>query len=184
MPTQAPAPPALHRSRPGPTEHDPYYSRYIERVPAGMALEMLVAQQEEVPALLAGLDDAAALHRYAPEKWSVKEVVGHLCDVERIFCYRALRAARADATPLPGFDENTYVPAGAFDGRSLGSLVAEWKATRAATVAFFDGLAEAAWLRMVEANGAPASVRALAYITAGHTAHHLAVLRERYGLGG
>ena len=171
-------------SRPGPDEHDPSHARYVERVPDGRALEWLAAQGAEVDALLGGLDDTAALARYAPGKWSVKEVLGHLSDTERIFAYRALRAARADGTPLAGFDENAYVPAGAFDRRPVAALRAEWHAVRTATLALLQGLEPDAWLRRCTANGSPASVRALAYITAGHAAHHFAVLRERYGLTG
>ena len=110
-------------------------------------------------------------------------MLGHLIDTERMFTHRALRFARADATPLPGFDENTYVPAGNFDRRDVASLLEEWRAVRAATLAFFRGLDPEAWERRGNANGAPASVRALCYITAGHTDHHLGILRERYGVG-
>ena len=178
------APAGAHLSRPGPDEYDPYYERYIGRVPSGAVLERLAWQQEEVAAAFGSLDEPTAQHRYAPGKWSVKEVLGHLTDAERVFTYRALRFARADATPLPGFDENAYVPAAGFDRREVGSLLAEWRAVRSATLALFEGLDAAAWLRRGTASEVPASVRALAYITAGHTDHHLGVLRERYGVGG
>ena len=174
---------AAHLSRPTPGEYDPYYERYLSHVPSGQALDRLESQQERVTSIFGSLDERTALHRYAPEKWSVKEVLGHLIDTERMFTHRALRFARADATPLPGFDENTYVPAGNFDRRDVASLLEEWRAVRAATLAFFRGLDPEAWERRGNANGAPASVRALCYITAGHTDHHLGILRERYGVG-
>lgn len=169
-------------SFPSPDEYDPYYHRYVSRIPAGAALDRLAAQQQEFTETFGRLDERAALHRYAPGKWSVKEVLGHLTDTERVFAHRAFRFARADATPLPGFDENAYVPAGEFDRRDLASLLREWLAVRSATIAFFDGLDPEAWGRRGNANGVPVSVRALAYITPGHADHHLGVLRERYGL--
>ena len=126
--------------------------------------------------------EAGAGHRYAHDKWSVREVLGHLCDAERIFAYRLLRIARADATPLEGFDENTYVPAGAFDNRALGDLIADWTATRSATIALVRGLPADAWARRGTANGKPVTATALAYIILGHVEHHLGVLHDRYGV--
>jgi hypothetical protein len=178
------APPAgAHLARPAPDEYNAYYERYISRVPPGRVLERLAAQQDAVAATFGPLDERTALHRYEPGKWSVKEVLGHLTDAERVFSHRALRFARADATPLPGFDENAYVPAAGFDRRDIASLLSEWRAVRTATLALFQGLDPEAWDRRGIASEAPASVRALAYMTAGHTDHHLGVLRERYGVG-
>jgi hypothetical protein len=171
-------------TRPEADEHLPYYGKYIALVPAGDLAEILAAQQAATQRLLAPLGEARAGHRYAPGKWSIKEVVGHLADAERVFCYRALRFARADESPLTGFDENVYVPAGGFDRRTLASLLAEYAAVRAASLALVTSLDEAAWLRRGTANGAVVSVRALACIIAGHELHHVALLRERYGLGG
>lgn len=183
MAMQAPSAPA-HLAPPEPDEYDPYYLTYIAKVPAGAVLDRLVAQRDDVEAHFAGLGERIALHRYAPGKWSVKELLGHLADTERVFAHRAFRFARADATPLPGFDENTYVPAGGFDRRPIASLLAEWRAVRGATLTLFQGLDPEAWLRRGSANGAAVSVRALAYITVGHTEHHLGILRERYGVRG
>lgn len=171
-------------TRPAADEYNPYYGRYISQVPGDDALAALAAQLGETLALLAPLDDARALHRYAPGKWSVKETLGHLADAERVFAYRALRFARADATPLPGFDENRYVPAGRFDARPIEALRGELAAVRAANLALFRSFDAAALARRGEASGHPVSVRALAWIIAGHERHHGALLRERYGLGG
>ena len=122
------------------------------------------------------------MFRYQPGKWSVKEVLGHITDGERVFSYRALRFARADQTPIPGFDETKWVPAGHFDRRSLQDLVAEYEAVRAATLALFASFDDEALLRRGKANDAEVSVRALAHIIAGHELHHVGLLRERYGL--
>lgn len=169
--------------RPEANEYIEYYGRYISKVPRGDIVATLDAQGKETLRLLSGLSEAQALHRYAPGKWSVKEVIGHVCDTERVMGYRALRIARGDRTPLPGFDENVYVPAGSFDARSLASLLEELASVRSASVTLFRSLDETASRRMGEANGNPVSVRALAYIIAGHEAHHTGLLRERYGIG-
>ena len=171
----------LRIPKPAPDEHLPYYAKYIALV-GDDALAALHAQWPRTVQLLEGVDEARAMHRYAPGKWSVKEVIGHVIDGERVFGYRALRFARRDRTPLPGFDENQWVPAGNFDRRALADLVAEFKATRAATLAFFGGLDEEALMQRGAANNAEVSVRALAHIIAGHELHHTALLRERYGL--
>ncbi len=165
-------------------EYAPHYAGYVARVPQGDVLARLRKQIGETAALLRPLDAAKASYRYAPGKWSVIEVLGHLCDAERVFAYRALRFARGDETPLAGFDENVYVPAGEFERRSIADVVAEFEAVRAATVALLGGLPEAAWVRWGVANGQRVTVRALAHIIAGHELHHVEVLRTRYGLGG
>ena len=166
--------------RPGEDESAPFYHGYIAKVPGERIGEYLATQLREVQQLLASLDDAGARYRYAPEKWSVKEIVGHLCDAERIFAYRLLRIARADTTPLPGFDENAYVPPAAFDARPLGDLLRELEAVRGSTIALVEGLPAGAWERRGQASGKSISTRAIAYIIVGHVAHHLDVLRERY----
>lgn len=168
-------------TRPREGEHGEDTGRYIARVPGDDALAVLEAQRASVRAL-AALLEARALFRYAPGKWSVKEIVGHLADAERVYGYRALRFARHDATALPGFDEDAWVPAGRFDRRALTDLVAEWDTVRVATLSLFRGLDDDALLRRGVANDHTISVRALAWIAAGHTLHHLAVLRERYGV--
>ena len=168
-------------TKPQAEEHAEYYARYIKLV-GDDALSALRAQRASTPRLLSGLSEAQAMHRYAPGKWSVKEVVGHMIDGERVFSYRALRVARADTTPLPGFDENAWVPAAHFDRRPMPDLVADYQTVRAATVALFSSFEEEALVRMGTANDQPISVRALAHMIAGHELHHVAILRERYGL--
>ena len=166
--------------RPDATEYVPYYDTYISKVPKGDVLKVLEDQRRETQQLLSGLSDAKALHRYAPEKWSIKQVVGHLMDTERVFCYRALAFGRADANPLPGFDEKAWAPAGRFDARALKDLAPELDAVRRATIALFSGLDDEALTRRGVANNNPITVRALAWIIAGHERHHVAILRERY----
>jgi len=166
--------------RPEPSEYLAYYETYISKVPKGNLLNVLEDQRRETQQLLAGLQEAKALHRYAPGKWSIKEVLGHLTDSERVFCYRALAFGRADENPLPGFDEKAWVPAGRFDARPLQDLAAEFDAVRRATIALFSGLDAEALARQGTANNNAISVRALAWIIAGHERHHLTVLRERY----
>ncbi len=163
--------------RPEAAEYAPFYGTYIARVPEGDLLQLLEEQRRDSQALLAGIPEARALHRYAPGKWSIKEVVGHLMDSERVFCYRALRFARGDAKPLQGFDETAWVPAGTFDVRPLTDLAAELDAVRRATIALFRSFDAA---RRGTANDKEISVRALAYIVAGHERHHVGILRERY----
>ena len=163
-------------------EAAPFYGGYLAAVPDGRVGLHLQAQITEVEALCGGLDNAEAAFRYADGKWTVKEVLGHVIDAERIFACRLLRIARGDATPLAGFDEKLYVPAGDFNARDIGDLVSEFVLQRASTLALAGGLPAAAWPRLGEANGHPTSARALAYVIIGHTAHHLGVLRERYGL--
>src|SRR5499427_10576620 len=145
--------------KPRPEEHAEYYARYI-RLVGDDALAALRAQSAATPRMLSGLSEAQAMHRYAPGKWSVKEVVGHVIDGERVFAYRALRIARADATPLPGFDENAWVPVGHFDRRSMPDLVSDYQTVRAATVALFSSLDDEALVRLGTANNQPVSVRA------------------------
>jgi uncharacterized damage-inducible protein DinB len=170
----------LSLPRPGADESAPFYHGYIAEVPGERIGAYLTEQLLEVERLLAPLDDAAARSRYAPGKWSVKEVLGHLCDVERIFAYRLLRIARGDTTALAGFDENAYVPPAEFDSRPMPDLVREFQAVRGSTIALVEGLPAAAWERRGQASGKSVSSRALAYIMVGHVTHHLGVLRDRY----
>ena len=170
--------------RPAADEAAPFYHDYIAEVQGENIGEQLRNQLAEVERLVATVDDRAALARYAPGKWSVKEVLGHLADVERIFGYRLLRIARGDATPLPGFDENRYVPAGRFDERPLRALLADFRTVRMSSLALVEGLPSAAWSARGAASGEAITARALAYILVGHVAHHLGVLRDRYGLAG
>ena len=167
-------------TRPDPSEHVPYYGKYIALVPEADAIQALESQITDGLALLRTIPESKGDHRYAPGKWTIKEVVGHLIDAERVFAYRALRFARNDRTAVPGFDENTYVPAGGFGRRTLADLTAEWELVRRANLAMFRGLDAEAWPRQGTANGNAISVRALAFIIAGHGRHHTALLRERY----
>ncbi|NJD10185.1 MAG: DinB family protein [Gemmatimonadetes bacterium] len=171
--------------RPGEDEFQPYYGKYLALVPPGDILGILRAQGQSLLELLRHIPESSAGFAYAPGKWSIKEVVGHLCDAERVFAYRALRFARADRTPLPGFDEQQWMAPAHYQARALAHIAAEFAAVRAATIALLDGLPEEAWVRRGEANGHGISVRALAAITAGHELHHRAVLHERYlpGIG-
>jgi len=169
--------------RPEADEIPAHFVGYIQRVSELDPVTVCAAQIEETASVLHGLSDDAAMYRYARGKWSVKEVVGHLADVERIMAYRALRIARGDETPLPGFDENAYVPIAKFDARSLADLVGELRTTRAATLALLRTFDTDAWRRRGTASGKPVSVRALAFIIPGHERHHLDILRTRYGVG-
>lgn len=169
--------------RPEAGEYAPFYAGYVAGVPDGDLLALLEDQLRSVLALCEGLTDAQADHAYAPGKWTVKEVLGHLIDAERIFAYRVLRIARGDATPLPGFDENAYAPESGAAARSVASLAAEFSAVRHATLALLRTLTPTTAARRGTASGNPATARAVAWIIAGHAAHHLRVLRERYGVG-
>jgi DinB family protein len=171
---------ATTATRPEATEHHPYYGKYIALVPEADAFQALERQMGEALALLRTIPESKGDHRYGPDKWTIKEVIGHVIDGERVFAYRALRFGRADETPLPGFEENHYVPAGSFGRRTLADLTAEWELVRRANLAMFRGFEAAAWLRSGKANDSPVSVRALAYIIAGHGRHHMGLLRERY----
>jgi uncharacterized damage-inducible protein DinB len=167
-------------SRPTPDEYAPYYGRYVEAVPPGDILQLLEDQRRETLALLAAVPETRWHHRYAPGKWSVAQVIGHVADTERVFAYRALRFARGDGTPLPGFEQDDYVAAADFDTLPLPALADELDHVRHATVALFRGMSEAALRRRGVASGVEFSVRSIPYIIAGHERHHMGVLRERY----
>lgn len=167
-------------ARPASGEYVPYFAQYVDLVPEGDILDLLRRQVDETAALVGKLSDRDADYRYAEGKWSVKEVVGHLADAERIFLYRALCFARGEPKELPGWDENEYVARAAFGARRLADLVAELQTARASTVAFFSGLDAQELLRRGSANQRGYSVRAVAYITAGHERHHCRIIRERY----
>ena len=174
--------PSPHGATPAADEYAAYYAKYVALV-EGDALDALRGLATSTPALLLGASEAQAAFRYAPGKWSVRQVVGHLIDVERVFAYRALRIARADVTPLPGFSEDAWAESSGADARTLADLVAEYRAVRGATLALFESFDDAASLRRGTANGHPISVRALPFLIAGHERAHVAMLRERYGLG-
>ncbi len=169
-------------SRPNPDEHIPYYGRYIALVPDGDFVSQLGSEIGNTIGLLRRAPADRADFAYAPGKWTVKEVVGHMTDVERVMGFRALWFARNDAQPLPGFDENAWVPSGGFAGRSLSDLTDEFQAVRSATLSLARGLDPSSLTRRGTANGAEISVRALLYIIAGHERHHVGLLKERYSL--
>lgn len=168
---------------PGADEYAPYYGKYVEKV-QGDSLALLESQARSTAALLAATPESLGEHRYAPGKWSVKEVVGHLSDCERVFAYRALRIGRGDSTDLPGFSEDVYAEGGRFGRRTLADVAAEFASVRAASLALFRSFDAEALLRRGTANGTPVSVRALAMILVGHEQHHVGMLREVYGLQG
>jgi hypothetical protein len=170
--------------RPEPDEIPPHYVGYIKRVPELDPVTACAEQIEKTATLLRPLSEKDAMYRYDHGKWSIKEVVGHLADVERIMAYRALRIARGDTTPLPSFDENAYVPIAQFDTRSLADLVGELRTARAGTLALLRTFDADAWRRRGTASGKPVSVRALAFMIPGHERHHVEILRTRYGVGG
>lgn len=166
--------------RPNRDEYAPYYEKYTSLVAEGDIVNTLGQQLGTTLALLETIDETRAGARYAPDKWSIKEVVGHLIDAERVFADRALRFARGDQNPQPGFDQDEYVRNGDFDARRLADLAGEFESVRRANLAFFKSLSEEAWSRRGVANDAPVSVRGLAHIIAGHELHHVQVLKTRY----
>ncbi|MFZ0947829.1 MAG: DinB family protein [Candidatus Sulfotelmatobacter sp.] len=172
--------PAFTIARPQPDEYAPYYGRYISLVPGEDILGTLDQQRRQSMMLLSGRNENDGEFRYAPDKWSAKEVLGHICDAERVFAYRALRISRADATPLEGFEQDDYVRNGPFAHRPLTDLVEEFIAVRRATLSLLRNLDEAAWMRRGTANKNEVSVRGIAYIIAGHELHHRRILEEKY----
>lgn len=162
------------------SECAPFYQKYIEELPDGEILDILKNQKCELLALLKTLPEEKSLYRYAKGKWSIKEIIGHLNDVERVFTYRAMCFARNDPGPFPGMDENDYVKHSTFDSRRLKSLLEEYSHLRAATVAFFESIDAEIGIRRGTASDCEFTVRALQYIIAGHEHHHLDVLKERY----
>lgn len=171
---------AARTVRPDPSEYAEFYAGYVALVPEGDVVASLRDGRERMKEALATLPESSGDHRYAAGKWSVRTLVGHMIDAERVFSYRAMRIARGDTTPLPSFDENAYAAAAESDTRRVAELVAELLALRDCTARLFASLPEAAWTRTGTASNATVSVRAIAYITAGHSLHHLAVLKDRY----
>lgn len=167
--------------RPGEDEYASYYAPYVARVPAeGGLIEILESGVRETRELLNGLSEEEADFAYAPGKWTVGEVVGHLIDAERVFSYRALRFGRGDPTELAGFEENLYVSAGGFRGRSLEELLDEFEVVRRGTILLLGTMPAEGWTRRGMASGYEVSVRALACITAGHEAHRRSILEKLY----
>jgi len=167
--------------RPTADQYNPYYDTYISLVPEGAdPLAQLQHQPEQLRQLVGHLTDEQAQFAYAPSKWSIKEMLVHVLDTERIFAYRALRIARGDQQPLPGFEQNDYVPTSGANARPLESILNEYATVRAATLSLLDSFQPDAYDRMGTASGHPVSVRALAFMLPGHEAHHLHILQTRY----
>ena len=165
-------------------EYQGAFAGYVDRVPAGNIIHILQSQFDATRELLAPLTAEQAAFRPKPDDWNIVQVVGHMADTERVFAYRAMRFARNDPTPLPGFDQDLFVNNADFETRDLASLLGEFGAVRTATIALLSNLPEAAWLRRGLASNNTMSVRALAYAIAGHELHHVTDFSERYGLVG
>lgn len=168
---------------PDASEYAAYYGKYITLVEGSDVLAKLEDQPRDTLALLSGLSDEQGDYRYAPDKWSIKEVLGHIIDTERVMAYRALRFARNDQTPLASFEQNGYVTAGDFAACRMADLIEEFVAVRRASIWLFRQLSAEAWMRRGIANDNPVSVRAIAYIIAGHELHHRAILKGKYLTG-
>jgi hypothetical protein len=166
--------------RPDHTEAAVYYFTYIDKVPKGDLLEILAAQPGLLYDALGGITEEQSSFRYAPDKWSIRQVMSHVNDTERLFVSRAFWFARGFDLPLPSFDQDVAMTFAGADQRSWASHLEEFATIRAATLTFFRTLTDEAWVRSGIASGNPFTVRALAYIIAGHVTHHLGILRERY----
>jgi hypothetical protein len=166
-------------ARPEPGEYNPMFQRYVDRVPDADVLVALEAQVDDVTRALRGANER---HRYAPGKWSVREVVGHVVDTERMFGYRLLCLARGDKQNLPSFDEDEYAAASGHDNIPLSDLVGQFELVRTSHVRLARNLDDAAWAREGTANGKRMTVRAMPFVMVGHVRHHLAVLAEKYGV--
>lgn len=171
------------KKRPAPGDYLPYFETYIRLVPEGDILAVLERQSEETGELLSAISEEASAYRYAPGKWSIKELIGHLADTERVMAYRLLRAARGDATPLPGFDENLFVRHASFDRRPWKELQEDLAHVRQSTLRLLRSMEPEAWDRRGMVNGHEMTPLALACIMAGHELHHRNVLKERYAPG-
>ncbi|WP_210488828.1 DinB family protein [Rufibacter aurantiacus] len=167
--------------RPKPGEYNEYFSKYIQHIPdQANILEVLQKQRQEVEQLFGRVSEGEASFAYEPGKWSVKELLGHMVDTERIMAYRALCIARGDQKPLPGFEENDYVANAFFSERSLNNILDEYNTVREATLSLLRSLPAASFSRLGNANGSPITPSALAFIIAGHERHHMNILKERY----
>ena len=166
--------------RPSETEAAAYYFSYINQVPGDNVLEFLESQLEQSSALLSGISEEKSLHRYAPEKWSIRQLVNHVTDTERAFAFRALWFARGFSDPLPDYDQLIAAGGAEADRVSWARHCEEFRDVRRSTILLFKNMPSEAWMRSGVASNRPFTVRAVAYIAAGHVAHHMAVLRERY----
>jgi hypothetical protein len=167
-------------ARPDTSEFNPYFELYIGKVPDGEIVETLSIQLDEFVTFLDGVGEDKSAFRYEPKKWSIKEVVGHIIDCERIFGARALAIARRDQTPLPSFDQDVYVAEGKFDDRTLEDLIGEFEHLRRSHLSLFSSFGEDVWLQRGNAGDNEVSVGAIAWIVAGHLIHHVGVVKECY----
>ncbi|MES2522699.1 MAG: DinB family protein [Gemmatimonadota bacterium] len=177
----------MNISRPSPDEFASYYGKYVDATGVSLATleggtvsDLLTLQPVALRSLLENAEESLAQHRYAPDKWTLAESLVHVSDTERVFAYRLLRVARGDATPLPGFDQDLWVPLSGAGSRSLSDILTEIDVVRASTLALVHSLDDASVERRGTASGHPVSARALAWIIAGHFAHHLELTRVRY----
>jgi len=166
--------------RPKIEEYAPYYKKYVEKVTGNNPIEFLESQIKIMQSLVGRIDEERSNYRYAEGKWSIREVIGHIIDSERVFSYRVLRFSRKDLNPLPGFDENAYIEKSCYHDTSFGNLVEEFILLRKANILLFSRLNEEAINQIGNASGYDVSVRALLYITAGHTQHHIDIIKEKY----
>lgn len=171
---------AILTNRPATDEYAPYYHKYVAEVPEGDIVDILRAQRAAAVRLIGGIHERQAAHRYAPGKWTIAELIGHVIDTERVFTYRAVAFARGDRTPLPSMDQDVWAAGSNAGTRSLPSLLEEYQAVRAATIALFGSLGAREFARDGVASDNRVTVRGLAWITAGHERHHMTILRERY----
>jgi uncharacterized damage-inducible protein DinB len=162
------------------SEYNPYYSAYINSVPEGDIIGILTNQMEETLTAFQGISEEQALFRYASDKWSIKEALGHIADTERVMGYRLVAIARGETASLPGFDDMVYVQNAKFNGLSIQDLLQNFAAVRESTLHLLKTLPSEAWTRIGSANGSPMSVRAIAYVIAGHERHHRLIVKERY----
>ena len=165
---------------PAENEYPEYYRPYIGLVPKGNLVQLLKENLNEVVNLFAGISEEKTYYRYAPGKWSVKELLGHITDTERIMCYRLLRVGRGDQTPLAGFDENDYVKAAQTNNLPMEAIIEDFKAARNATITLIQNLPAQSWTNKGNANGTEITTRAIAYIIAGHQIHHCKIVIDRY----
>lgn len=170
----------MTRRRPAPTEYDAYYHGYVSAVPDGDIIDILDRQRISLGELIAAIPPDRADYRYAPGKWTTREVIGHVIDAEWVFTSRALWFARGIATPLPGMDQDEFMSGANFGDRSLSGLAAEFAGLRSADTVLFKSFGEDIMSRVGVASGAEITVRALAHIIAGHAFHHMRVIEERY----
>jgi len=170
-------------ARPPATEYSHEHKVYVSRTSVDVEpISALETQRDEVLRLLVSMSEERSAYRYAPGKWSIKQVVGHMADAERVFAYRLLRFARGDATPVPGFDQDVFIAGAIFDELSYADLVSDWATVRAASITLVRTVSPGAWMRLGTASERPCSARALLYVILGHTEHHRSILTERYSL--